>query len=271
MKVARRTAQCAAAILLSLSFLLAQQGLTSAQARVYSDWFQEVRLERADLMRAAFLNYETFAADVGWVALVVNYGAGHLAVVKFENLENNGEVVRALDPRFFRLYEWFPAVYLNRVYPVTFERAEYVTNFLQPGFEAFPNDGRLPFHAAMSYIGIQNPVGEGPQRRYERVIELAQLSALRGDPDAAGVLPFYRARLEGSPAESHAAEAEFLLKLFARAESAREREQISEQLKALGTNADALAASLERFKAFNRQHTLQGAYLRRELFAMVYP
>lgn len=266
-----RALQLAMTTLLVLNFLFAELALEHGGRLAPAAWFEELTLERASLMRALFLNFDTFAADVGWVGLVVNYGAGKRAHIRFANLEHNATVVRDLDPRFFRVYEWFSAVYLNQDYPVRFEEAEVTTRFLERGFEMFPNDGALPFHAAMNYIGIQNPRGEGPQRRYERVIEFAQMAALRGDPDAAGVLPFYRARLRGDEKASRAAENDFLLLMFARAQTDAERNRLAEQIKKVAQDPEAAAKQLARFDAFATRHETEAPYLSRELFALVHP
>lgn len=263
--------KAAAVTLLLLNFLFAQVHFERSGHRLPSEWFSELDLRGSEELQTLFLNYQTFAADLGWIALVINYGEGRQARSRFGNLLHNASVVRDLDDQFYRLYDWFPAVYLVQVYPVPFERAEEAADFVQRGIEQFPNDGKLAFHASVSFIGIQNPQGEGPQRRYRKIVDLAELSALRGDPDAAGVIPFYRARLSGEAKTDSAAEANFLISLFARAQSDRERQQIKQRLAQLEKDPEVATKLLRRVDDFNNRRQRVAAYLTPEMFALVQP
>ena len=253
------------------SFLGSQQRLVSERKQAITKQFAELQLPSSDEMSVALLNYRTLGADLGWIALVVNYGEGRVDSAEFSNLMRNAVTVRDLDPSFYRVYEWFPAVYLNQVWPVPFERVEETLAFVRVGYEQFPNDHALPFFTAMSYIGIKNPVGEGPERRYERIIELAELAALRGDDEAAGVLPFYRARLSNDPADTRAAELQFLLTLLPRVQSDRQRRLMQERIRKLSRDKDAAAVQLRTIQEFRLRHQTHGGYMTPELFALVHP
>lgn len=259
--------KAAISILVLLSTLNSQLEFSRQVLAHRADRFEELYLEASTSLRVASLNYSTLAATLGWVALVVNYGVGKRRWASFQHLEHNSQVVNDLDPRFRRLYDWFPGVYLVFRWPQRYEDAEAATRFVSRGFDLFP-DGSLPFHAAMSYIGVQSPP-EGPTPVYERIIELAELSATQGDPDAAGVLPFYRAKLRGETTVDATAEVAFLTTMLARSTTAADRRRLQAQLDQVARRDDGARALIERSRAFAAEHEAKLPYVSPELFALV--
>jgi hypothetical protein len=267
MHLVRIGARAGLVLLVVLNFLFAELAMRSASMSVPGRGFEEIALPPASTMRVAFLNFNTFAADLGWIQLIVNYGEGRVQGRPFDNLHPNSNTVRELDPAFYRIYEWFPAVFLNREFPVTFARAETTEQFVVSGLEHFPEDHKLPFHIAMSYVGIQNPP-DGPRRRYEKIVKYASLADRRGDPDAAGVLPFYERKLN-TEANSAAEEAQLLLTLYSRVRSPADRRRIAERLRELSADPTVSGLQFEQLQRFESTRARWGAYMGQELFALV--
>ncbi len=140
-------------LLLTLSALFSNLQFQSAIYRLPTPSRTPLKLPKSEILQAASLNYGTFAADIAWVATIVDYGESRRDRNRPKHLLNNAHVIADLDPQFRRLYDWFPAVALARTYRATESDLAEINDFIDRGIHVFPQDGYLPFAAAMNYIG----------------------------------------------------------------------------------------------------------------------
>ncbi len=271
----RIAATLALAVLALLNFALARQSLTSALLRAPGGaTFQETVLPDADLLRAGFLNYDQFAADVAWIAVNTNVGAARQRHQRLAKIEENAETIRALDRHQLRLYEWFPAVWTFSHPMPTYEEVEVATRFVEKGMEVYPHNTELPFSAAMSYIGLRDADSDAKIRRYERIIGLLEES-LEGDdvhPMNPLVLSYHRRKLHQFRAgeELPAAEQiEMLQALYLRSTDPVVKRSIAEQLQALGGADEHLSETMRHDREFEREHNERLPYVSPSLFTFL--
>lgn len=139
-----------------LCFLNASVAFKRAGLTIENSAWKSAPLPPAELISAIMLNFRTLAADIAWSWSVVESGETQRAGHSSEAIGTNARQIAALDPKFYPVYEWFPAAYLLKRWPVTKADLETVNRFIDIGISAYPSDSYLPYSAALTYIGYSS-------------------------------------------------------------------------------------------------------------------
>ncbi len=171
------------------------------------------------VLRAAFLNYSSFASSLHWVSGLIYFGDWRYTKtkVKPQHLQDYAHTIQQLDPEFYNVYEWFNATYLSSRTPeVSYEDLKLVEDFMQQGMEQFPTQASLPYTTGLLSLGFsKNRTPEQRLDEYTRGIHFLEICAkLKGCPDTAPftIAYLYRRKQEleaelgtdGKPAEQNA-------------------------------------------------------------------
>lgn len=262
------------ATMLLLNFLYAQLSLERESRWVFGERFKEIALPEARVLRAAFLGYDTFAADLAWISLNVNLGAARGGSWRLTRLRENAAIISEVDPRFYRLYQWFNAVWAFGNRPMKLSDVVVADELLSRGMEVFPDDPELPFSLAMTYVGVPDADDAARIRRYERIVELVKRSLAAKDPhpDNAWVLLHFQRRLqtmkrgETRSVEEHR---DFLIRLYLRTAQPHIRHSIREVLRDLGGGGEAIETVIAADEELMNNRRLQLPYVSPELFTLV--
>lgn len=151
----RRTIITSIGVLLLLNFLHGHLAFRSSVDRQATQLpvDSQVGLPPANLLRSAFLGFDTLATDLAWIWSLAYYGEHRSDAVRPKFLEHNAKTIADLDPYFFEVYEWFSASYIRSRHPPTHEDIEKVNAFLERGMEYFPTNYHLPYDAGLNYVG----------------------------------------------------------------------------------------------------------------------
>jgi hypothetical protein len=238
----------------------------------------------APVMRAAFLNYETLAADLSFIGALTYYGERLRTHREPKYLYDRAKRTVRLDDRFYHVYEWFPASYLNSRTLVSTEDIERTNRFLDRGIERFPSRYELPYMAGMNYVGYSADASrERRIRELERAIDyLERASMLEGSP---AVLPMtvawmYRRKRQLAsekredaaqrPAGLDADERDFYATMYLLAEDESTRQAIRAKLERSGGSAEAILERARRLERhFRRAHERRWTFVPPDLWTFV--
>lgn len=185
-----RGALAIACLLLILSALFAQLNMQGVANTRTVEHGANTKMPSAVSLSALFLNYNTLAADLAWIKMVVDYGDKISLSRKNRYMLHNGIVISELDPLFRHVYDWVPGAYMaNNLEPTTEQLIE-LTKLLNWGQLAFPGEGRISYDAAVNFLGYSvNPSDERIVRESEIAISLLERAMkLPGTPDRAVLL-----------------------------------------------------------------------------------
>ena len=251
----RASLQFSLVVLLVASFLNASVGFERSRVWMASSSDVGIRLPSATSMRMATLNQYGWAADIGWVAAVVDHGETKRTGRISDNLEHNSYVVSESDPGFLPVYEWYSAAYLNNLGVVEPSDIERVNQFIKAGMVNHPNDYRLPYAAALNYLGYSASL-TGVQRLIQvntAIGLLEQASSLSKTDDSIPLLlSWFYARKRKLTNEATASddaktsEIAFNLRLLQQTASPSVRAAVRENLRFLGASDNVLVVSIEQ-------------------------
>ena len=241
----RFTLACSIVVLFSLSYLHGALRLRSNMLKFETFAPETISLPDAWVLSSATLNHDTFAADLGWAAAVVDHGESKRHGRLSDSLEHNADVIATVDRIFLAIYPWFSAAYLNNLGKVAPSDVDRVNNFIKRGMVVHPTDFRLPYSAALNYIGYSAFLEpEIRLRQVEDAIRLLETSSsLSGADESVPLLLawFYNRKRQltkdkSDSEKSKKEEIAFNLKLLARSSSPEVRQAIQENLKYLGAD-----------------------------------
>lgn len=259
--------------LLVLSYLHARLNLEEASSAQRLGSLEELyRLPSSEVLSAVTLNYTGLAADLVWLRGLTYFGQMWDMHHTPEYLEDYASTVADLDPRFYHVYEWFAATYLNTAYPIDETEIERVNRFIDRGIAKFPGDPRLPYVAGMHYIGYSR--GASVERRLREATRairyLSRAAQLEGAPaTTTATLAWFHARkqrferkLQGKDALSDSdsrlgtEEAELFAELYLTVSDEQQRRRLEQLLKSSG---DFHPSVLEKVKQY--RHKLESAQI----------
>jgi hypothetical protein len=185
----RRAGLATGALLLTISALFSNLTFERATYGLQSPSREALELPPSWLASTLSLNYRTFAADILWVGTLVDYGESMRAGITPPFLLENGHVIADLDPRFRKVYDWFPNTAMTRNPFISEDEIQDVNRFLERGMVHFPSDAELPFTAAMNYIGYSGKV-DNARRLRETEHAIAYLERALQLENAHETIPF---------------------------------------------------------------------------------
>jgi hypothetical protein len=253
-------------ILFVLSYLSGSLALTSSALQFASTPRETIVLPDASILRVVSLNSTTFAGDVAWAAAVVDHGEAKRNGRLSDAIGHNAAVIADIDPGFLRIYEWYPAAYLNNLAKVDSADVDRVNDFIKAGMVIHPLDFSLPYSAALNYIGYSN--GLTREKRLDQVNDAIRLLegsvALSGADESVPLLLtwFYsrkRQLLNNVDDSKHAKDAEiaFNLKLLSQTTDSDIRIVAQQNLRLLGVDDLAVLQAVN-----GQQRSLDLALLR---------
>ena len=126
------------------------------------------RFQKATYYQALSLNYTTFVASTLWVRSMIGYGEALRKKKEKRNVLDNGLVLAQIDPKFRKLYDWFPAIPLN--YPEGPSKSDFekIDRFMEKGIQNI-DDPNLNFGAAMNHIGYNRNLSNEEKRHFYTV------------------------------------------------------------------------------------------------------
>ncbi len=156
------------ATLLALNFLFARLSLNHVEYRSYTPHDDAGHLVLPTRVTAGlFLNHRTFAADLSWIRAVLYFGDRHTFGHRVPELKELSWATTRLDPYFYRIYDWYPRVYLSIHYPTPENVIEECNRFARRGMKYYPDRYELPLAAGLRYLG--HSWNARPQRRLREV------------------------------------------------------------------------------------------------------
>ena len=215
-------------------------------------------------VQALGLNYSTFHADLFWIGGVVDHGEARRNSRIPRQTSYYMEMARLADPRFARIYQWYPDAYIGAKGIVSHEDLERVNRFIDLGIEEFPSASTLPYRAALNYIGFSH--WHTPEQRLEQarkaVEYLRRVSQLRDVPANTPLLLDYFEqqiqKIEGGDLEP--LDEERFARLYLLTPDDQVRQRIRTMLKERGADVDALLAEPEALIRQERQQREASLY-----------
>lgn len=278
----RKTLAISGGVLLCLAMLFAQLDLHRGWTQNRNDTFEDLEFPSGRFLRLASLNHRALAADLAWIAIVVNHGD----VVEARNrasrqLLHNARVVTNLDPYFYRVYEWTPGAFLNRRFPVSAEDLEKVNDLMDQGIQNFPLDADLRLSAALNYVGYGKGFSDQVRvRQSERAIAYLNeaVHAPNATEEVPAVLAWFKHRKrrfahdDVSPDEQRRREIDFYVELLNSTTDTRLRELALKKLRALGAqNREVMEKSRAQIEVLERARKQDLAFVPPELWLELVP
>lgn len=251
---------------------------TSAEERSRQETYL---LPPAATLSTSALNYNTFAADMVWLRVLVYFGEVRTERrgVEFEHLDEYGDTVVALDADFYPIYNWLTATYMATRKEITYEDLMMMNAFLDTGIARFPTSYELLQRAGLNGIGYSDKHSDT-----DRVVELTQsigylerCMKLSGCPDnTAFVISWMyqrRAALLGakdtSREQAAQQERDFSLSVYPRLTDPALRARMRKQLLELGVEAAQLdALEREQVGLVRLDYEARAPYLPLDLWAL---
>ena len=212
----------------------------------------------ADAMSRLLLNHRTLAAELAWIAALIDYGeALRNKVTPSVNAYYHTDVIATLDPYFRRVYFWFDAVSMGTnviVGPEDIDRANAV---LDRGAKVFPTDRAFPNGAAMNFIGYsKNASKERRLDELERGISYLERSSLLPGADAMSpfvLRSFYdeKRRLLGQEVsrEEQARELDFYREVYLTTTDPEVKRRLHDMLQDRGVDEKSLQGSYRKLES----------------------
>ncbi len=205
-------------MLLSVHFVASMTALESAHTLLPFPAAEKSKAVPSSKLQAAFLNYNTLAADLVWIDTITNHSALRGVGQSNEHILDLGNLIADLDSEFRRPYLWVPAAILNNR-KISAEELEAVTVYMERGIEAHPSDFEIPYVAALNYIGYSyDRTQEERRMEFQRAIGLAEVAVARPGAHelALGIREWFRGRLrrlQGKPDDA-SQEKDHLLRMY---------------------------------------------------------
>ena len=197
-----------------------------------------------------------------------------------QNLVENATIISEVDPLLNAAYEWAPSAMLNNLGEVHEEDIISANSLLLRGMEAFPADYRFPYSAALNYIGYSSEASpERRKRELARALELLEHVVRRADApsNVTGTASYFIKRfasLQGEEANRKKLrdrEIEFNIHMLLHTTNAETREQMLQNLRALGADNSEIVRQFEAHEAVRaRLHAEDLPYVPENLWMLLY-
>lgn len=124
-----------------------------------------IPLPPASTARFVSLGYNELAADVAWASTLVYYGSSRINKSDFRYLSQFLDTIIALDPKFYRVYEWAGYAVTFRGSRATQDEFKLSLKYLERGIQEFPDRYVHYWQAALRYWLDLEPRDEAEKLR----------------------------------------------------------------------------------------------------------
>lgn len=195
-RVSKISTYLALVVLVALLHLNAKTDLVRSLINLEASSQEAFIAPTTNVVRVAFLNHQTMAADTVWVTAITNHGGLWIKSRKNTEIINNANVIADLDPLFYDNYILWSSI-LTGTYNPSETLLIDTSLFLERAMQEFPTDPGLPNTGALMFIRGEYGA-DVPRRQRETILAIGfaeRAADLDHEQTGTGMLNYLNSRM----------------------------------------------------------------------------